>query len=168
MGMCCWMGLHFHSWIDCNGVAFSLHLLEWDCTNPDQYATKNCTKYIIKIEQLYVKTCKINLNIKMTINYQHTFQRESSQNTKNGVSELQDIKIYLGEYAPRPSSSSCLWHWRDSFCGTYQSIKQTIKASILWVLSSNLSLGQCSYCFFFTSAHPSQNSYLFLCSLILA
>ena len=22
MGMCCWMGLHFHNWIDCNGVTF--------------------------------------------------------------------------------------------------------------------------------------------------
>ena len=22
MGMCCWMGLHFHDWIDYNGVAF--------------------------------------------------------------------------------------------------------------------------------------------------
>ena len=49
MGMCCWMGVHFHGWIDCNGVAFSLELLEWDHTNPDQYATKNCTKYKIKL-----------------------------------------------------------------------------------------------------------------------
>ena len=24
MGMCCWMGSHFHDWIDYNGVAFSL------------------------------------------------------------------------------------------------------------------------------------------------
>ena len=29
MGMCCWMGSHFHDWIDYNGVAFSLELLEW-------------------------------------------------------------------------------------------------------------------------------------------
>ena len=29
MGMCCWMGLHFHNWIDYNGVAFSTELLEW-------------------------------------------------------------------------------------------------------------------------------------------
>ena len=27
--MCCWMGLHFHNWIDYNGVAFSTELLEW-------------------------------------------------------------------------------------------------------------------------------------------
>ena len=26
------MGSHFHGWIDCNGVAFSLELLEWDWT----------------------------------------------------------------------------------------------------------------------------------------
>ena len=32
MGMCRWMGSHFHSWIDYNGVAFSLELLEWDDT----------------------------------------------------------------------------------------------------------------------------------------
>ena len=29
MGMCHWMGLHFHHWIDYNGVAFSIELLEW-------------------------------------------------------------------------------------------------------------------------------------------
>ena len=31
MGMCCWMGLHFHEWIDLNEVAFSRELLEWGC-----------------------------------------------------------------------------------------------------------------------------------------
>ena len=29
MGMCRWMGSHFHDWIDYNGVAFSTALLEW-------------------------------------------------------------------------------------------------------------------------------------------
>ena len=29
MGMCRWMGLHFHEWIDYNGVAFSTEVLEW-------------------------------------------------------------------------------------------------------------------------------------------
>ena len=29
MGMYCWMGSHFHGWIDYNGVAFSIELLEW-------------------------------------------------------------------------------------------------------------------------------------------
>ena len=32
MEMCCWMGSHFHGWIDYSGVAFSLELLEWDRT----------------------------------------------------------------------------------------------------------------------------------------
>ena len=27
--MCRWMGLPFHEWIDYNGVAFSIELLEW-------------------------------------------------------------------------------------------------------------------------------------------
>ena len=31
MGMCCWMGTHFHDWIGYNGVAFSIELLEWGC-----------------------------------------------------------------------------------------------------------------------------------------
>ena len=29
MGTCRWMGSHFHDWIDYNGVAFSMALLEW-------------------------------------------------------------------------------------------------------------------------------------------
>ena len=29
MGMCRWMGSHFHEWIDYNGVAISIELLEW-------------------------------------------------------------------------------------------------------------------------------------------
>ena len=29
MGMCRWMVSHFHDWIDYNGVAFSIELLEW-------------------------------------------------------------------------------------------------------------------------------------------
>ena len=27
--MCRWMGSHFHDWIDYNGVAKSIELLEW-------------------------------------------------------------------------------------------------------------------------------------------
>ena len=30
--MCCWIGWHFHDWIDYNGVAFSIELLEWGRT----------------------------------------------------------------------------------------------------------------------------------------
>ena len=32
MGMCRWMGSHFHRWIDYNGVAFLLELLGWNRT----------------------------------------------------------------------------------------------------------------------------------------
>ena len=35
MGMCRWMGSHFHDWIDYNGVAFSIELLECGCTFSD-------------------------------------------------------------------------------------------------------------------------------------
>ena len=35
MGMCRWMGSHFHEWIDYNGVAFSKELLEWGRTFSD-------------------------------------------------------------------------------------------------------------------------------------
>ena len=34
MGRCCWMVLHFHDWIDDNGVTFSIEL-EWDRTFSD-------------------------------------------------------------------------------------------------------------------------------------
>ena len=27
--MCRWIGLHFHDWIDYNGVAFSIELVGW-------------------------------------------------------------------------------------------------------------------------------------------
>ena len=29
MGMCCWMGSNFQDWIDSNGVAISIELLEF-------------------------------------------------------------------------------------------------------------------------------------------
>ena len=35
MGMCRWMGSHFHNWIDYNEVAFSIELLEWGRTFSD-------------------------------------------------------------------------------------------------------------------------------------
>ena len=40
MGMCRWMGSHFHDWIDYNGVAFSIELLEWGRTFSDFWAQK--------------------------------------------------------------------------------------------------------------------------------
>ena len=35
MGMCRWMGSHFHDWTDFHGVAFSKELLEWGHTFSD-------------------------------------------------------------------------------------------------------------------------------------
>ena len=35
IGMCRWMGSHFHDWSDYNGVAFSIELLEWGCKFSD-------------------------------------------------------------------------------------------------------------------------------------
>ena len=32
LGMCRWMGLHFHNWIDYNGVIVLVELLEWGRT----------------------------------------------------------------------------------------------------------------------------------------
>ena len=33
--MCRWMGSHYHDWIEDNGVAFSIELLEWGRTFSD-------------------------------------------------------------------------------------------------------------------------------------
>ena len=35
MGMCYWMGSHFHDWIEYDGAAFSIELLEWGRTFSD-------------------------------------------------------------------------------------------------------------------------------------
>ena len=35
IGMCRWMGSHFHDWSDYTGVAFSIDLLEWGCKFSD-------------------------------------------------------------------------------------------------------------------------------------
>ena len=32
MGMCRWMGSHFHNWFDYDGVTFFVELLEWGRT----------------------------------------------------------------------------------------------------------------------------------------
>ena len=29
LGMCRWMGSHFHNWVDYNGVTFLVELVEW-------------------------------------------------------------------------------------------------------------------------------------------
>ena len=35
LSMCLWMKSHFHDWIDYDGVAFSIELLEWGLTFSD-------------------------------------------------------------------------------------------------------------------------------------
>ena len=40
LGMCCWMLSHFHDWIDYNGVAFSIDVLEWGRTFADFWDKK--------------------------------------------------------------------------------------------------------------------------------
>ena len=38
--MCRWIGSHFHDWIDYNGVAYSIALLEWGRTFSDIWGEK--------------------------------------------------------------------------------------------------------------------------------
>ena len=45
IGMCRWMGSHFHGWIDYNGVAFSIELLEWGRTFSDFWG-KDSSSYL--------------------------------------------------------------------------------------------------------------------------
>ena len=40
MGMCRWMGSHFHDWIEYNWVAFSIEFLEWGHTFSDFWGKK--------------------------------------------------------------------------------------------------------------------------------
>ena len=44
--MCRWMGSHFHDWIDYNGVAFSMELLEWGRTFSDFGGKKVQSSYL--------------------------------------------------------------------------------------------------------------------------
>ena len=44
MGMCRWMGSHFHDWSDYNGVAFSKDLLVWGRKFPDFRGKKGFKK----------------------------------------------------------------------------------------------------------------------------
>ena len=58
--MCHWMGWHFHDWIDYNGVAFSIELLEWGHTFSDSWDKK--VKVIvlhIYSQQTYQNVCTV-------------------------------------------------------------------------------------------------------------
>ena len=53
IGMCPWMGSHFHDWSDYNGVAFSIDLLEWgrkfsDSTAVARLGFKRCATAVLK------------------------------------------------------------------------------------------------------------------------
>ena len=43
--MCCRMGSYFYDWIEYNGVAFSIELLEWGRTFSDFWAMKGLHIY---------------------------------------------------------------------------------------------------------------------------
>ena len=45
MGMCRWVGSHFHDWIDYNRVAFSIELLKWGRTFSDFLGKKEHNIY---------------------------------------------------------------------------------------------------------------------------
>ena len=49
--MCRWMGSHFHDWIDYNGVAFSIKLLEWGRTFSDFW----CKKILLRSDSKWLK-----------------------------------------------------------------------------------------------------------------
>ena len=54
MGMCCLMGSHFHGWIDYNGVAFSIELLEWSRTFLDFWVRKFFTFMVSECTRMFV------------------------------------------------------------------------------------------------------------------
>ena len=56
MGICRWMGSHFHNWIDYNGVAFSKELLEWGHTFSDFWGKKDL--HICGL-QTYLDVCTV-------------------------------------------------------------------------------------------------------------
>ena len=45
-----WMGSHFHDWIDYNGVAFSIELLEWGRTFSDNFRVRKF--FVITVSKL--------------------------------------------------------------------------------------------------------------------
>ena len=57
--MCRWMGSHFQDWIDYNGVAFSIELLEWDRTYSDFWGK---TVLHFSSRQTYQNVCTVGEN----------------------------------------------------------------------------------------------------------
>ena len=55
LGMCSWMGSHFHNWVDYNGVIFLVELLEWGRTLQDFWYKKDLVSRDLKIGRFAVK-----------------------------------------------------------------------------------------------------------------
>ena len=55
MGMCRWMGSHFHDWTDYNGVAFSKELLEWGRTFSDFWGREMFIFTVSKRSRIFVQ-----------------------------------------------------------------------------------------------------------------
>ena len=74
--MCCWMGSHFHDWIDYNGVAYSIELLEWAHIFSDFWGRK---VLLIYNQQTYYNVCTVVffIQFKQFVNslYDHLFKR---------------------------------------------------------------------------------------------
>jgi len=58
MGMLRWMGSHFPDWIDYNGVAFSIELLEWGRTFSDFWVGKFFIFTVSKRTRMFVLLVK--------------------------------------------------------------------------------------------------------------
>ena len=61
MGMCRWMGSHFHDWIDYNGVAFSKELLQWGRTFSDFWGRELFIFTVSKRTRIFVLQVKSNV-----------------------------------------------------------------------------------------------------------
>ena len=55
MGMCRWMGSHFHDWTDYKGVAFSIELLEWGRTFSDFWGRELFIFTVSKRTRIFVR-----------------------------------------------------------------------------------------------------------------
>ena len=62
MGMCCWMGSHFHNWIDYNGVAFLIELLEWGRTFSDFWGVRQFFIFTVS-KRTYQTVCSVDGSI---------------------------------------------------------------------------------------------------------
>ena len=56
--MCGWIESHFHDWIDYNGVAFSIELLEWGRTFSDIWEYDRLHIYFSKHTRIFVLEMK--------------------------------------------------------------------------------------------------------------